>query len=231
MGDSFDLNEYIRYIRGRWLRCFLANAVAVLLTVAISFLMPKQYSSTARVLIEPRWADGRATVSMSPAYLDSLRTYESFASSDTLFQQAVEKFGLRQGDPGEPLESLKRRVLRVTKPRSLRLLLITVTLPDPRKAAAVAAFLAAESVAQSNAGQDAAAIKQAGLIGERLRVIDSGTVPQQPASPDITLNAAVSLVLSLTASILYLTAGFSLRQARTNTNIRQHDELRQDRHA
>jgi len=334
MGDSFDLNEYISYIRNRWWHCLIACAVAVLVAVGISSLIPKQYSATARILIEPPpSSDGRATVSMSPAYLDSLRSYENLASSDTLFQQAVERFGLRESNSTEAWESLKRRVLRVTKPRNLKVLLITVTLPDPKKAAGTAAFLAAGSVDLSNSTEDPAksvraseenkqlaaaerqleearasleaedrrgllstlraevdslirlksAVKErlsktsealaggddsslqqrlrelerqvaeldhqvkqdsetlaqrstrraelqagvdtalarvrymrstAGLPGERLRVIDSGTVPEKPSSPNVVLNATVAMVLALSASILYLTVGFSIHRAR-----------------
>jgi uncharacterized protein involved in exopolysaccharide biosynthesis len=53
-----------------------------------------------------------------------------------------------------------------------------------------------------------------GLPGERLRVIDSGAVPEMPSSPNVVLNAAVALSLALTASILYLTVGFSIHRAR-----------------
>jgi len=76
-------------------------------------------------------------MAVSPIYLESLKTYERFADSDSLFQKAVERFALE----GQPIESLKRSVLKVDKLRDTRALQISVTLPDPKTAQAVAQFL------------------------------------------------------------------------------------------
>ena len=52
----------------------------------------------------------------------------------------------------------------------------------------------------------------AGNRGERLRVMDPGIVPQRPSSPNVPLNVAASLMLALTASILYLSFAFVMRR-------------------
>jgi capsular polysaccharide biosynthesis protein len=90
--------------------------------------------------------DPRAAIGVSPIYLESLRTYEHFASSDSLFDRALQKFDLRKSDPGRSIEGWKNRVLRVEIPRTTKILEVRVTLPDAAKAHAMARFLADETV-------------------------------------------------------------------------------------
>jgi uncharacterized protein involved in exopolysaccharide biosynthesis len=144
---SFNPFEYFGYLRTRW-RFLLASCVAAaILATAISFTLPKRYTATASILIDaPAGNDPRAATAVSPVYLESLRTYEHFADSDTLFVRAMQRFKLRDEAGSTPVESLKRRVLRVSKPRDTKLLEISVTLRDPAKAQAVVQFIAEETV-------------------------------------------------------------------------------------
>src|SRR5262249_13258089 len=116
---------------------------AVVIALAISLAMPREYTATARIVVEPpAGADLRAAMAVSPIYLESLKTYEHFAGSDTLFRNAVDKFDLRAGLGSRPIESLKRRVLKTAIVRNTRILEISATLRDPRQAQAVAKFIA-----------------------------------------------------------------------------------------
>lgn len=149
MADSFEPHEFIAYLRRRWWYVPLACIVAAASAVAGSMLVPKKYSATATILIEPPFtSDPRAAAAVSPIYLESLKTYEHLANSDSLFRKAAEKFRLGTGR-SESIEALKRRVLRVSKLRDTRILQITTTLPDPKLAAAVVGFLAEETVTLS----------------------------------------------------------------------------------
>jgi uncharacterized protein involved in exopolysaccharide biosynthesis len=146
MADSFDAFRYIGYLRTQWRFVAISCITAVTIAAIVSLALPKQYTATARIVIEPpAGTDPRASVAVSPIYLESLRTYEQFASGDSLFQRAVEKFGLRAG----PIESQKRRVLKVSLLRNTRVLEISATLPDARKAQALAQFLAQATVDMS----------------------------------------------------------------------------------
>jgi uncharacterized protein involved in exopolysaccharide biosynthesis len=118
-------------------------AAAVLALIA-SLLLPKEYTATASLIIDPPAGnDPRSSITVSPVYLESLRAYELIASSDSLFLRALEKFHLRDS---RPLESVKRRILRVTKVRDTKILEIAVTLPGAKQAQALAQFLAEETV-------------------------------------------------------------------------------------
>ena len=148
MAEPLDAFRYISYFRSRWRWIAASASAAVLLAVAISLLMPRQYTATARIVIEPpAGTDLRAAMAVSPVYLEALKTYEEFASSDHMFQTAVEKFRLRTLLGSKPMEALKRRVLNVGIVRNTRILEISATLPDPRTAHELAKSLAESTVA------------------------------------------------------------------------------------
>ncbi|HEV2447804.1 MAG TPA: hypothetical protein VGS58_17860, partial [Candidatus Sulfopaludibacter sp.] len=165
MYDSFDAFEYIDYLRGRWRVAAVACAAALLISLSISLLLPKRYTATASVMIEPPGdADVRSGTAVSAVYLESLKTYESFASSDSLFARAAQQYHLQSATHPEAIERLKRRVLKVSKPRDTKILEVSVTLTDPKAAQRVAQFLADETVAMNrreNQASDSTFVEQA----------------------------------------------------------------------
>jgi uncharacterized protein involved in exopolysaccharide biosynthesis len=143
MVESFDSFRYMSYLRARWRWIAASCGTAVAVALVVSLLMQRQYTAAARIVIEPpAGTDLRAAVAVSPIYLESLRTYEQFASGDSLFQKAIDHFALRSG----PIESQKKRVLKVGLLRNTRILEIWATLPDPKKAQAFAQYVAEATV-------------------------------------------------------------------------------------
>jgi capsular polysaccharide biosynthesis protein len=148
MPDSLDAFRYMSYVRLRWRLAALSCLTALVLAGAVSLLLPREYTATARIVIEtPAGADPRSAMAVSPIYLESLKTYEQFAASDSLFQKAAERFQLRALMGNRPFEGLKRSVLKVGVVRNTRILEISATLPDAAKAQALAQFLAEQTVA------------------------------------------------------------------------------------
>jgi len=143
MVESFDSFRYLSYLKSRWRQIVATAGIAVALASGISLLMTPRYTATARIVIQPpAGVDVRSSTAVSPIYLESLKTYEQFAESDSLFQKAAQRFQLGGG----PIESLKHKVLRVEIVRNTRILEISATLSDPRKAQALAKFLAESTV-------------------------------------------------------------------------------------
>ena len=143
----FEALEYVLYLRRRWIFVAVSCATAGILTLLGSLLMTTRYTSSATILIEPAaGADPRALTAISPIYLESLKTFETVATSGTLFERALEKFKLRPQGGSESIESIKARVLKVSKLRDTKILEINVTLPDAKQAQAVAQFLAEETI-------------------------------------------------------------------------------------
>jgi len=152
MYQAFDAFEYVDYLRTRWRVAGAACLVAVLVSLPVSLLMPKRYTATASIVIEPPGStDARTAIVISPMYLESLKTYERFAESDSLFARAAEKFHLQEaGTASRPIEGLKRSVLKVSKLRDTKIMEISVTLNQPKLAQNVAQYLAEETVSISH---------------------------------------------------------------------------------
>ena len=81
--QSPDAFRYFGYLRLRWRFVAASCLTAIVVATAVSLLLPREYTATARILIEsPAGADPRSAVAVSPIYLESLKTYEHFAGSD-----------------------------------------------------------------------------------------------------------------------------------------------------
>ncbi len=207
MTERFDPFEYLLYLRKRWRFAMLTIAGAMLLTAIACLLMTPLYTATARLIIDPpAGPDPRTSTAINAVYLESLKSYEAFASSDAVFAKAVEKYHLL--DPGATFEDFKRRALRVTKLKDTRILEIQVSLANPANAQAVAQYLAEEAVALN---QLLASQRER---PERLSLVDPGVTPQKPSSPRTSLFLAAAFLIASVLSLAYLTLQFGLARQR-----------------
>lgn len=144
---EFDALDFAAYVRERWLAVAISCGVAASLAFAVSEVLPRKYTATVNLLIAlPGGNDPRAATAVSPVYLESLKSYERYASSDTLFARAVEAVHAQDGEPVASIESLKRRALKVSKPAGTAVLEIGVTLRDAKKALGLAQYVAQQTV-------------------------------------------------------------------------------------
>ena len=147
MNGGFDVLLFAGFVRARWLTVLICCAVATIAAGGISLILPNRYTATASILIgPPAGLDPRGATSISPVYLESLKTFEQLAASDSLFLRSLQHLGIRGQYAGRTIESLKRSVLRVSKAVNTRIIEISVTLEDPQKAQALAQYLAEQTV-------------------------------------------------------------------------------------
>jgi capsular polysaccharide biosynthesis protein len=148
VADPFDARLYIEHLRRRWRFAAAVVGAALLAASFLTWMQTPRYTAKVSLVIEPPASnDPRAATAVSPIYFESLRSYEHLAASSHLFAEAVEKFGLREGSGRpRPLEALKKSVLRVSIPRNTKILEIGVTLPDAKKAHALALHIATQTV-------------------------------------------------------------------------------------
>ncbi len=147
MYAGLDGLEFLEYLWSRRWMSAATCAAALAITGVVSALLPSRYTATASVLIEPPGGnDPRAATAVSPVYLESLKTYELLASSDSLFARALDDLQLRRKYPGASMESLKRRFLSLNKPANTSIIEISATLDNPRQAQALAQYLAEHTV-------------------------------------------------------------------------------------
>ncbi len=147
MPDPFNGYHYLRHLRRRWRFLLVALVAAGATSLGVSLLVPAKYTGRVTVVIEPPGgSDSRVATAVSPIYLESLKTYEHYASSDQLFEKAANRFHLRRAGDSVPIEKLKREVLRVALPRNTMVMEISAVHPDPQLAHSIALFIAQEAV-------------------------------------------------------------------------------------
>jgi uncharacterized protein involved in exopolysaccharide biosynthesis len=140
--------EFAGYLWRSWTLVAITCATALAVTGIVGLLLPPRYTATASILIEPPGGnDPRSATAVSTVYLESLKTYERMASSDTLFEHALDDLRIRQRYPGVSTETLKRRILEVSKPASTTILDISATVSDAVSAQALAQYIAERTVA------------------------------------------------------------------------------------
>ena len=263
MDESFTFFQYLDYLRlrARWIG--LTCAIAVVLALVVSLLLPKYYTASVRLMIDsPAGNDVRSAMAITPIYFESLKSYEAFASSQKLFLEAVERFHVRDMEPGKTIDQLQRSVLTVRLVPNTRILEIVCTLPNADSAHFLALHLAGQTLALSRgpseqtdheliveaekrleqaraqleqlyaAGDTKSGIAEArrasaretfeeaerrlgdvraaaGYRGERLSIIDAGVVPERPSWPNVPLNVSAAFLISLLASVVWVTLEFS----------------------
>ncbi len=189
--SELNIIDLVRYLVSR--RRFLAVSCgsAVLLAGVISLLLPRHYTATASLVIEPpAGLDPRSATALSPVYLESLKTYESLVSGDTLFLQAVEQLGIRRRFAGRSIESLKRSVLKVSKPVNTRVIEISATLDDPHSAQQLASWIATHAAALNRSVDDRSASDSESEAAANLRRAEERLNVQRKASSEFTSVAA-----------------------------------------
>lgn len=146
MGASDGL-QFLAYVRRRWVTVAVSCVTAMLLAGGVSLIIPPQYTATASILIDPPAGnDPRGATAVSSVYLESLKTYERFASSDTVFVTALQHLGLLKQFGGKSVEAIKRSVLKVSRPTNTKIVEISVTLGDPHSAQRLAQHIAEQTV-------------------------------------------------------------------------------------
>ena len=216
MPESFEMFRYLDHLRRRWMVIAAAVGMAVALALVAGWLTPAQYTATARILIEsPAAGDLRASMAVSPVYLESLKSYVVLASGDRLFADALDHLRLQRS---RSIEQLKNSVLKVTIPRSTKVLEIAATLPDPRQAQALADYIAERTVALARdlaveADRDALADAQRQRDEARTQLEQTETAPAKSVGNAAPSTKAESLQLAIEAAQMHLqevrsTAGY-----------------------
>ncbi len=148
MRDEFTGVEFLAYVWRERRVPMIACVVAVALAAGVTYFIPKRYTATAKILIEPPAGnDPRSATAVSTVYLDSLKTYVDLVSTDTLFVGAIDKLGLHKQYEGALIEDLKHRFLTVSKPVNTTLIEVSATLSDPIEAQRLAQTIAEDAVA------------------------------------------------------------------------------------
>lgn len=166
MPPPFELTAYLRAIFDRWKRIAVVVAVASVVALLISLLLPKKYEATVLLSVQPAGSDARYPAFMSPTYLEYLHSYEQVLQSDGLLARLVKDVNLDSGPYYYTVETFRATALDLTLVRNTNVLKVRVRFPDPSKAHQIALALAQIGV-QINSDANSAEADRASRLAQK----------------------------------------------------------------
>jgi uncharacterized protein involved in exopolysaccharide biosynthesis len=216
--ESFTFFQYIDHLRWRARWIGLTCAIAAVLALVVSLLLPKYYTASVRLMIDsPAGNDVRSAMAITPIYFESLKSYEAFASSEKLFLEAVEHFHLREMAGGKSIEQLHRTVLNVRLVPNTRILEIACTLPNADTAHFLALRLAGQTLALSRGPSEQTDHE---LIAEAEKRLEQARVQLEQAYSQGDVKGAVAEARRASARETFEEAGRRLGEVRAAAGYR-----------
>lgn len=186
-------HEYLSTLRKHWLLILLTTVLVGAAAYGVARMLPKQYESTASVLVVPG-AVQSAELGQSSSYVQSIvQSYTLLATSPRVLDPVIEKLALP-----ETSVMLAKRV-EVESPLNTTVINITTTDPDPDQARQISAAITESLIDQVRTVSPQVAGKQ--VI--RVETISPALLPTVPASPNTVLYGALGALLGLAVAVLY----------------------------
>ncbi|MCK6210902.1 polysaccharide biosynthesis tyrosine autokinase [Georgenia sp. EYE_87] len=207
-----ELNGILRVLRKRWTSVLVTLAVAVLLAVVVTALMPARYTATAKMFFSARAGQSITELNESSTFAASqMSSLADIATSPLVLEPVIEDLEL-DTTPPELAESLS-----ITVPEGTAILQIAATAPTAEGAADLVNAVAGEL---SDAADGLFPAAEDGAEAVRATIHTPGAVPTEPSVP----NAPVNLVLGVVLGLLVGVGVAALREAR-DTRVRGERDL------
>lgn len=186
-------HEYLSTLRKYWLLILLTTIIAGLGAYGAARLLPKQYESTASVLVVPG-AVQSTELGQSSTYVQSIvQSYTVLATSPRVLGPVISDLRLN-----ETSVSLAKRV-EVESPLNTTVINVTTTDPDPVEAQRISAAITSSLISQVKTVSPQVAGKQ--II--RVETISPASLPTIPSAPNTMLALILGAAGGLALSVLY----------------------------
>lgn len=207
-----ELNGILRVLRKRWTSVLVTLAVAVLLAVVVTALMPARYTATAKMFFSARSGQSITELNEGTTFAASqMSSLADIATSPLVLEPVIADLGL-DTTPPELAESLS-----ITVPEGTAILQIAATAPTAEGAADLVNAVAGEL---SDAADGLFPAAEDGAEAVHATIHTPGAVPTEPSVP----NLAVNLVLGVVLGLLVGVGVAALREAR-DTRVRGERDL------
>lgn len=185
--------EYLSTLRKYWLQIALAALVAGLAAYGSAQLIPKQYASTASVMVVPGPV-ASTELGQSSSYVSGIvHSYAVLANSPRVLDPVITKLNLQYTST-----SLAKRV-SVESPLNTTVINITTTDPDPIQAQRISSAITESLISEVETVSPTIDGKR--VI--RVETISPATAPNVPVSPNTRLYGLLGALAGLAAGVLY----------------------------
>lgn len=183
-----DLRDYVRVIRARWVVITAFTLASIALFALLTLRSTPQYASSARLFVSTAATDDAQALQGSSFSLQRVKSYADLLTGQVIARRVVAAMNL-----DESPAALAGQISASSNPETV-ILTITVTDPSPQRAKKLVDAVAAQFVTyvaelETPPGKDEATSKAS--------VVDPGTLPGSPISPNPMRNLALGAVLGL----------------------------------
>ncbi|MRJ75564.1 polysaccharide biosynthesis tyrosine autokinase [Aeromicrobium sp. SMF47] len=207
-----DLRDYLRILRSRWILIVSTALAAVAAAAALTWSATPQYASSARMFVSTQGSTDDTQANQGSQFsLQRVKSYADLLSGEEIARRVMEDTGL-DGTPA----ALASQISASSKIDTV-ILTVTVTDPDPQRArtltnAVAKVFVSYVAELETPPGKDEATIKAT--------IVDPGSLPGSPVSPNPTRNIALGLILGL-----LIGAGIAVLRETLDTTIKSTRQL------
>lgn len=207
------LNEYVDTLRRHWLLIIVVTLLAGLAAYGLARTLPKQYQSTASVLVIATTATNTSEVAQGSNYAQNVvQSYALLATSPKVLDPVIRKLEL-----GTTAGELAK-VVDAQAPLNTAVINISTQDPDPDQAQRISTAVA-DSLASAVAEL---APRISGKPAITVELIAPAPLPSIPVSPNTRLYLILGGLLGLALSVLFALLR-RLMNARINTADDVHD--------
>ncbi|PMC74780.1 polysaccharide biosynthesis tyrosine autokinase [Brachybacterium sp. UMB0905] len=188
---TVELQNYLAILRDRWISALVTFLLVLGAVVGFTLMQTPTYQATNRLFVQTQAGSSVTDLNSGVTFArQQITSYADLATTPLVLEPVIEDQGL------DSTPQQLAGMISTTVPPETLILEITVTDEDPQQAATIADATAESlrervSELESN-GEDASV---------ELTVITPATVPTSPASPSLTRNLAIGVVLGLMAAV------------------------------
>jgi capsular exopolysaccharide synthesis family protein len=188
-----ELRDYLRILRKNWLLILVATLLGIGLAAAWSFTRTPLYEAKSEVFVSTQPGGTVSELQQGNSFsLARVTTYVSLVTTPIVLDTVIADLELETSSG-----SLAAQVT-ASSPLNTTLVQITVSDPDPQKAADLANAVAASLTStvqdiETPAGESTSPIK--------LTRVRDASVPTAPVSPNVSLNLALGVLIGLALGV------------------------------
>jgi capsular exopolysaccharide synthesis family protein len=206
-----DLRDYLSVLRTRWVLIVACALVMIALAAAVTWRTTPQYASSARLFVSTAATDDSEAIQGGAFSLQRVKSYADLLTGQEIARRVVEAMDLDES-PG----ALAGQISASSGVDTV-ILTVTVTDPSPERAKMLVDAVADEFVSyvaelETPPGKDQATSKAT--------VVDPGTLPGAPISPNPERNLALGAILGL-----LLGAGIAILRHTLDTTVKSVRQL------
>lgn len=186
-----ELQHYLSILRDRWVSALIAGALVFIAIAGFTLLQTPEYQATNRVFVQTQSGSSVADLSSGVNFASQqITSYADVATTPLVLDPVIEELGLSMTS-----QALAAQISTTVPPETL-ILEITATDADPARAAAIA-----NATSESLRTQVSTLETSGEQSTVELTVVSPAVEPSAPASPSISRNLAIGLVLAGLAGI------------------------------